>query len=62
MTEDLKKRGGREGPSDIPGGPGQHTDWVVFGVTAAITLAFVIWGSVGHRLPEERLRQRCSAA
>ncbi|MCX5600095.1 BCCT family transporter [Streptomyces phaeochromogenes] len=46
MTEDLYKRGGREGPSDIPGGPGQHTDWVVFGVTAAITLAFVIWGSV----------------
>lgn len=47
MTEDLYKRGGREGPSDIPGGPDQHTDWVVFGVTAAITLAFVIWGSVG---------------
>ncbi|MDQ1024394.1 choline/carnitine/betaine transport [Streptomyces umbrinus] len=47
MTEDLYKRGGREGPSDIPGGPGQHTDWVVFGVTAAITVAFVIWGSVG---------------
>ncbi|MGA5500368.1 BCCT family transporter [Streptomyces umbrinus] len=47
MTEDLYKRGGREGPSDIPGGPGRHTDWVVFGVTAAITLAFVIWGSVG---------------
>ena len=47
MTEDLSKRGGREGPADIPGGPGQHTDWVVFGVTAAITLAFVIWGSVG---------------
>ncbi|MFD3373647.1 MULTISPECIES: BCCT family transporter [unclassified Streptomyces] len=47
MTEDLYKRGGREGPSDIPGGPGQHTDWVVFGVTAAITLAFVIWGSAG---------------
>ncbi|MFF3705649.1 BCCT family transporter [Streptomyces phaeochromogenes] len=46
MTEDLSKRGGREGPTDIPGGPGQHTDWVVFGVTAAITLAFVIWGSV----------------
>ncbi|MFG2344312.1 BCCT family transporter [Streptomyces phaeochromogenes] len=46
MTEDLSKRGGREGPADIPGGPGQHTDWVVFGVTAAITLAFVIWGSV----------------
>ncbi|MEV2191787.1 BCCT family transporter [Streptomyces phaeochromogenes] len=32
---------------DIPGGPGQHTDRVVFGVTAAITVAFVIWGSVG---------------
>ncbi|QQM39561.1 BCCT family transporter [Streptomyces liliifuscus] len=47
MTEDLYKRGGREGPSDIPGGPGQHTDWVVFGVTAAITVAFVIWGSAG---------------
>ncbi|MEU5347416.1 MULTISPECIES: BCCT family transporter [unclassified Streptomyces] len=47
MTEDLKKRGGREGPTDIPGGPGQHTDWVVFGVTAAITVAFVIWGSAG---------------
>ncbi|MGW0656979.1 BCCT family transporter [Streptomyces umbrinus] len=31
----------------MPGGPGQHTDWVVFGVTAAITVAFVIWGSVG---------------
>ncbi|MCZ4513546.1 BCCT family transporter [Streptomyces sp. ActVer] len=46
MTEDLSKRGGRESPTDIPGGPGQHTDWVVFGVTAAITLAFVIWGSV----------------
>ncbi|MFC8663846.1 BCCT family transporter [Streptomyces sp. NPDC057199] len=47
MTEDLYKRGGREGPSGIPGGPGQHTDWVVFGVTAAITVAFVIWGSAG---------------
>jgi len=47
MTEDLKKRGGREGPTDIPGGPGQHTDRVVFGVTAAITVAFVIWGSLG---------------
>ncbi|MGX1911997.1 BCCT family transporter [Streptomyces phaeochromogenes] len=46
MTEDLYKRGGRKGPSDIPGGPGQHTDRVVFGVTAAITVAFVIWGSV----------------
>ena len=46
MTEDLKKRGGREGSTDIPGSPVQHTDWVVFGITAAITVAFVIWGSV----------------
>ncbi|MFF7159947.1 BCCT family transporter [Streptomyces sp. NPDC008086] len=42
MTEDLKKRGGREGPSDGPGHP--STDRVVFGVTAVITVAFVIWG------------------
>ncbi|MCX4903658.1 BCCT family transporter [Streptomyces sp. NBC_00878] len=50
MTEDLKKRGGREDPSGIPGIPGtpaRDTDRVVFGVTAAITVAFVIWGSAG---------------
>ncbi|MFE9021320.1 BCCT family transporter [Streptomyces sp. NPDC007808] len=41
MTDDLKKRGGREGPSDVSG---HQTDRVVFGVTAVITLAFVIWG------------------
>src|SRR3954469_19023071 len=41
MTEDLKKRGGREDPA---GTLGHQTDRVVFGVTAAITLAFVIWG------------------
>ncbi|MFH0515957.1 BCCT family transporter [Streptomyces sp. M41] len=41
MTDDLKKRGGREGPADISG---RQTDRVVFGVTAAITVAFVIWG------------------
>ncbi|MFI9168836.1 BCCT family transporter [Streptomyces lincolnensis] len=44
MTEDLKKRGGREGAS---GPPGRSTDRVVFGVTAAITVAFVIWGAAG---------------
>jgi choline/carnitine/betaine transport len=42
MTDDLKKRGGREAPTDISG---HSTDRVVFGVTAVITLAFVIWGS-----------------
>ncbi|MFJ8630053.1 BCCT family transporter [Streptomyces sp. NPDC093568] len=41
MTDDLMKRGGREGPRDPSG---RHTDQVVFGVTAVITLAFVIWG------------------
>ncbi|ANS69397.1 BCCT family transporter [Streptomyces lincolnensis] len=44
MTEDLKKRGGREGASSPPG---RSTDRVVFGVTAAITVAFVIWGAAG---------------
>ncbi|WP_221349723.1 BCCT family transporter [Streptomyces beigongshangae] len=47
MTEDLKDRGGRGDPSGVPGGPGHpQTDRVVFGVTAALTVAFVIWGSV----------------
>ncbi|MER5943355.1 BCCT family transporter [Streptomyces sp. NPDC001928] len=42
MTDDLKQRGGgREGPADVSGRP---TDPVVFGATAAITVAFVIWG------------------
>ncbi|WP_053849175.1 BCCT family transporter [Streptomyces sp. NRRL B-24085] len=41
MTEDLKKRGGRGFPAGILG---HETDRVVFGVTAVITLAFVIWG------------------
>ncbi|MCX4704987.1 BCCT family transporter [Streptomyces sp. NBC_01352] len=43
MTEDLKKRGGREGPSDVSG---HSTDRVVFGVAAVITVAFVLWGAV----------------
>ncbi|OPG08447.1 BCCT transporter [Streptomyces sp. GKU 895] len=43
MTEDVKKRGGGEG---VAGLPRDHTtDRVVFGVTAVITVAFVIWGS-----------------
>ncbi|MFC8343427.1 BCCT family transporter [Streptomyces sp. NPDC057280] len=43
MTEDMKKRGGGEG---VAGLPRDHTtDRVVFGVTAVITVAFVIWGS-----------------
>ncbi|MET9835502.1 BCCT family transporter [Streptomyces sp. NPDC006385] len=41
MTDDLKKRGGRESPPDVSG---HETDRVVFGVAAAITVAFVIWG------------------
>jgi len=47
MNDDLKDRGGRADSPGVPGGGGQpHTDRVVFGVTAAITVAFVIWGSV----------------
>ncbi|MFJ8934240.1 BCCT family transporter [Streptomyces sp. NPDC102365] len=54
MTEDLKDRGGRGDPSGVPGGPDApaaggprpRTDWVVFGITAALTVAFVIWGAV----------------
>ncbi|TPQ16395.1 BCCT family transporter [Streptomyces sporangiiformans] len=46
MTEDLKKRGGLGESADIPGTPAHNTDRVVFGVTAALTVAFVIWGAV----------------
>ncbi|MDQ1034913.1 choline/carnitine/betaine transport [Streptomyces sp. V3I8] len=47
MTEDLKDRGGRGDPSGTPGGSTRpQTDRVVFGVTAVLTVAFVIWGSV----------------
>ncbi|MFI9213611.1 BCCT family transporter [Streptomyces sp. NPDC053253] len=45
-------RGGREGlpvTADLPGRPAHHhqarTDRVVFGVTAVLTLAFVVWGA-----------------
>ncbi|MCP8707372.1 BCCT family transporter [Streptomyces thermocarboxydus] len=30
----------------LPGRDGPRTDWVVFGVTAVLTLAFVLWGAV----------------
>ncbi|MEU6528837.1 BCCT family transporter [Streptomyces sp. NPDC046928] len=43
MTDDLKQRGG-DGPEAPGGASARRTDRVVFGVTAAITLAFVIWG------------------
>ncbi|MFJ3669916.1 BCCT family transporter [Streptomyces sp. NPDC090106] len=47
MTENLNETGGRGDPSGTPGprsdGP-EATDRVVFGVTAVITVAFVIWG------------------
>jgi choline/carnitine/betaine transport len=46
MTEDLKKRGGLDGPSDVPAPPDHSTDRIVFGVAAALTVAFVIWGAV----------------
>ncbi|MCF2537230.1 BCCT family transporter [Streptomyces sp. FB2] len=46
MTDDLKQRGG-EGPETPAGASARRTDRVVFGVTAAITLAFVIWGATG---------------
>ncbi|MFB7586881.1 BCCT family transporter [Streptomyces sp. NPDC056169] len=46
------ERGGREGlpvTADLPGRPDHHhqarTDRVVFGVTAVLTLAFVVWGA-----------------
>ncbi|WP_199550491.1 BCCT family transporter [Streptomyces sp. N35] len=51
--EEQKKRAGRGEPhlsTGLPGSPHDHsvvtTDRVVFGVTAAITLAFVLWGAL----------------
>ncbi|MFS8202833.1 BCCT family transporter [Streptomyces sp. CWNU-52B] len=47
MTDDLKDRGSGGDPSGALGGSTRpQTDRVVFGVTAALTVAFVIWGSV----------------
>nr|WP_240449148.1 BCCT family transporter [Streptomyces harenosi] len=50
---DEERGGGRHAPGSLPGSeaglPGRErprTDRVVFGVTAALTLAFVIWGAV----------------
>ncbi|MFJ2931718.1 BCCT family transporter [Streptomyces sp. NPDC087219] len=46
------ERGGREGlpvTADLPGRPDHHhrarTDRIVFGVTAVLTVAFVVWGA-----------------
>ncbi|WP_406065111.1 BCCT family transporter [Streptomyces sp. NBC_01077] len=48
------ERGGREGlpvTADLPGRPDSHhrarTDRIVFGVTAVLTVAFVVWGATG---------------
>ncbi|MFM9371260.1 BCCT family transporter [Streptomyces sp. Da 82-17] len=54
MTQDLSKTADRgdppEGSVELPGspheGPPPQTDRVVFGVTAVLTLAFVVWGGV----------------
>ncbi|PWI14087.1 BCCT transporter [Streptomyces sp. Act143] len=43
MTEDVKKRGRGEGTTGLP--RDHTTDRVVFGVTAVITVAFVVWGA-----------------
>ncbi|MFF6994660.1 BCCT family transporter [Streptomyces sp. NPDC008313] len=45
MTDDLKKRGAAGGAPDLPDGSAHRTDRVVFGVTAALTVAFVVWGA-----------------
>ncbi|WP_408909803.1 BCCT family transporter [Streptomyces luteolus] len=55
MTQDLGKTADRGDPpsgsvEELPGspheGPPPQTDRVVFGVTAVLTLAFVVWGAV----------------
>ncbi|MCI3224479.1 BCCT family transporter [Streptomyces sp. NP-1717] len=54
MSQDAQKPGAEGGPPSVTtAGPGHpqdsqrpQTDRVVFGVTAVLTLAFVIWGSV----------------
>lgn len=53
MTHDQQRKPGyQEGAAfpgseaDLPGGGRPQTDRVVFGVTAALTLAFVLWGAV----------------
>ncbi|MFG2332953.1 BCCT family transporter [Streptomyces sp. NPDC048604] len=50
---DRSREGGRGGlpvTADLPAGPEHHhrapTDWIVFGVTAVLTVAFVLWGAV----------------
>lgn len=50
MTQDQHKADDGGGASEImapaPGGRSPQTDRVVFGVTAVLTLAFVVWGAV----------------
>ncbi|WP_244165247.1 BCCT family transporter, partial [Streptomyces silaceus] len=50
MTQDQQKADGGGGAPDIaapdPAGRSPQTDRVVFGVTAVLTLAFVVWGGV----------------
>ncbi|MFI7412828.1 BCCT family transporter [Streptomyces sp. NPDC049627] len=51
MNETHERNGSRSRPveADLPGSPaasaGPRTDLVVFGVTAVLTLAFVVWGA-----------------
>ncbi|MFF8097370.1 BCCT family transporter [Streptomyces sp. NPDC016675] len=55
MTQDRPSDKEHHERGTLPGAeaglPGQEhkprTDWIVFGVTAALTLAFVIWGAAG---------------
>ncbi|MET8744657.1 BCCT family transporter [Streptomyces sp. NPDC004728] len=53
MSQDEQRTGGRGDlpvTADLPGDPAQNrhptTDRVVFGVTAAFTLAFLVWGAI----------------
>lgn len=56
MTQDLQKAdGGGEAPDPAlsSGGRSPQTDRIVFGVTAVLTLAFVVWGAVATDSLEE---------
>ncbi|MFJ4918955.1 BCCT family transporter [Streptomyces sp. NPDC088725] len=50
MSEDVQKAENRGGPApDLPGAHREgrpHTDRLVFGISAALTLAFVAWGAL----------------
>jgi choline/carnitine/betaine transport len=49
MSGQESRTGSETGPPRVAEGaaPRVRTDWVVFGVTAALTLAFVVWGGIG---------------